>query len=92
MPQDAGDYICQIATLEPREITHTVEILGKFDGALPHEPLQYSRDNELFCYDIEVGLDADCAANEICLALCTMISRLLGSMKLPFAITYFPTL
>jgi hypothetical protein len=30
LPQDAGDYICQIATLEPREITHTVEILGKF--------------------------------------------------------------
>lgn len=29
VPQDAGDYICQIATLEPREITHHVEILGK---------------------------------------------------------------
>lgn len=29
VPQDAGDYICQIATLEPREITHTVEILGE---------------------------------------------------------------
>lgn len=28
-PQDAGDYVCQIGTLEPREITHTVEILGK---------------------------------------------------------------
>lgn len=27
--QDAGDYTCQIATLEPREITHTVEILGE---------------------------------------------------------------
>ncbi|XP_049831756.1 limbic system-associated membrane protein isoform X1 [Schistocerca gregaria] len=25
--QDAGDYVCQIGTLEPREITHTVEIL-----------------------------------------------------------------
>ncbi|GJQ79724.1 hypothetical protein Trydic_g5869 [Trypoxylus dichotomus] len=25
-PQDAGDYVCQIGTLEPREITHTVEI------------------------------------------------------------------
>ena len=30
VPQDAGDYICQIATLDPMEITHTVEILGKF--------------------------------------------------------------
>lgn len=30
VPQDAGDYICQIATMEPREITHTVEILGMF--------------------------------------------------------------
>lgn len=30
VPQDAGDYVCQIATMEPREITHTVEILGKF--------------------------------------------------------------
>lgn len=28
VPQDAGDYICQIATLDPIEITHTVEILG----------------------------------------------------------------
>ncbi|KAJ8912278.1 hypothetical protein NQ315_016776 [Exocentrus adspersus] len=26
-PQDAGDYVCQIGTLDPREITHTVEIL-----------------------------------------------------------------
>lgn len=26
-PQDAGDYICQIGTMEPREITHTLEIL-----------------------------------------------------------------
>lgn len=31
VPQDAGDYICQIATLEPREITHTVEILGELN-------------------------------------------------------------
>lgn len=30
VPQDAGDYVCQIATMEPREITHTVEILGEF--------------------------------------------------------------
>lgn len=30
VPQDAGDYICTIQTLEPIEITHTVEILGKF--------------------------------------------------------------
>lgn len=29
VPQDAGDFVCQIATLNPREITHTVEILGK---------------------------------------------------------------
>uniref|UniRef100_A0A182MDW8 Ig-like domain-containing protein n=1 Tax=Anopheles culicifacies TaxID=139723 RepID=A0A182MDW8_9DIPT len=28
VPQDAGDYICQIAMLDPREITHHVEILG----------------------------------------------------------------
>lgn len=28
-PQDAGDYVCQIGTLEPKEITHTVEILGE---------------------------------------------------------------
>ncbi|EAA07670.5 AGAP002628-PA [Anopheles gambiae str. PEST] len=27
VPQDAGDYICQIAMLDPREITHSVEIL-----------------------------------------------------------------
>lgn len=29
--QDAGDYICQMATMNPREITHHVEILGEFD-------------------------------------------------------------
>lgn len=29
-PQDAGDYICQIGTIEPREITHTLEILGEW--------------------------------------------------------------
>lgn len=28
-PADGGDYICQLATIEPREITHHVEILGK---------------------------------------------------------------
>lgn len=26
---DAGDYICQIGTMVPLEITHTLEILGK---------------------------------------------------------------
>ncbi|KAH1011789.1 hypothetical protein HUJ04_001082 [Dendroctonus ponderosae] len=26
-PQDSGDYVCQIGTLEPREITHTLEVL-----------------------------------------------------------------
>ncbi len=31
VPQDAGDYICTIQTLEPIEITHTVEILGKLN-------------------------------------------------------------
>jgi hypothetical protein len=42
VPQDAGDYICQIATFEPMEITHTVEILGnkkyseKFRAILTH--------------------------------------------------------
>ena len=28
--QDAGDYTCQIATLKPREITHTLEVLGTY--------------------------------------------------------------
>ncbi len=26
---DAGDYICHIATLQPKEITHTLEVLGE---------------------------------------------------------------
>lgn len=43
VPQDAGDYVCQIATMEPREITHTVEILGECFSffstvLLPFEP------------------------------------------------------
>jgi len=29
-PQDAGDYICQLGTIEPKEIVHTLEVLGKF--------------------------------------------------------------
>lgn len=28
-PQDAGDYACQMGTMEPREIIHTLEILGE---------------------------------------------------------------
>jgi hypothetical protein len=32
VPSDAGDYICQIGTLEPREITHHVEILSKLQS------------------------------------------------------------
>jgi hypothetical protein len=31
VPSDGGDYICQIATFEPRELTHHVEILSKKD-------------------------------------------------------------
>lgn len=38
VPQDAGDYICQIATLDPMEIVHTVEILGESNFSL--EPTQ----------------------------------------------------
>lgn len=34
VPQDAGDYVCTIQTLEPIEITHTVEILGKLNNCL----------------------------------------------------------
>lgn len=29
MPQDAGDYVCQLSDEHNRDITHTVEILGK---------------------------------------------------------------
>lgn len=29
VPSDVGDYICQLATFEPREMTHHVEILSK---------------------------------------------------------------
>lgn len=47
VPQDAGDYICQIATLEPREITHTVEILGKFVTCHLSLSLALSRVREL---------------------------------------------
>jgi hypothetical protein len=34
VPSDGGDYICQIATFEPREITHHVEILSKHNTNL----------------------------------------------------------
>lgn len=29
MPQDAGDYVCQISSDDNRDLIHTVEILGK---------------------------------------------------------------
>lgn len=29
MPQDAGDYVCQLADQENRDQIHTVEILGE---------------------------------------------------------------
>lgn len=29
MPQDAGDYVCQISDIENKDQIHTVEILGK---------------------------------------------------------------
>lgn len=31
--QDAGEYNCQIATMEPTEITHTVDILSEYTDA-----------------------------------------------------------
>lgn len=34
VPQDGGEYVCQIATLEPIEITHLVDILGEHREAL----------------------------------------------------------
>lgn len=30
VPQDGGEYVCQIAMLEPIEITHLVDILGRY--------------------------------------------------------------
>ncbi|ERL95047.1 hypothetical protein D910_12317 [Dendroctonus ponderosae] len=36
-PQDSGDYVCQIGTLEPREITHTLEVLEPVDYK-PNQP------------------------------------------------------
>lgn len=34
--QDAGAYSCQIATMTPTEITHTVDILSKCPPAVPN--------------------------------------------------------
>lgn len=48
-PQDAGDYICQIATLEPREITHTVEILGELFGKSAGFVHWMYRDQRVLC-------------------------------------------
>ncbi|KAL1457810.1 hypothetical protein WDU94_008003 [Cyamophila willieti] len=35
---DAGSYQCQIGTLEPKEITHTLEILGDVVVKEDHKP------------------------------------------------------
>lgn len=40
---DAGNYVCQIATLKPREISHTVEILGELSYYIyGHKTYTYS--------------------------------------------------
>jgi hypothetical protein len=33
MPQDAGDYVCQISEGDNRDQIHTVEILGEWQHA-----------------------------------------------------------
>lgn len=43
VPSDFGDYICQIGTLEPREITHHVEILSK-DWILENSFISYVKE------------------------------------------------
>lgn len=45
---DAGNYVCQIATLKPREISHTVEILGKLNFR-EHKIYIYSRYIHTYC-------------------------------------------
>lgn len=42
LPTDAGDYICQIATYEPKEIIHHVEILSKFIFSLLSKRFTFS--------------------------------------------------
>lgn len=39
VPQDGGEYVCQIATLEPIEITHLVDILGRFNTTTPRHAI-----------------------------------------------------
>lgn len=39
VPQDGGEYVCQIATLEPIEITHLVDILGT--SVYPHNTIRW---------------------------------------------------
>lgn len=39
VPQDGGEYVCQIATLEPIEISHLVDILGTYVNWDPFPPL-----------------------------------------------------
>lgn len=41
--QDAGDYVCQIGTLQPREITHTLEVLGNLLKFILIEMKHYHR-------------------------------------------------
>lgn len=53
VPQDAGDYVCQIATLEPREITHTVEILGEYNSEFNDSKHKHKYENNTLCdYDV----------------------------------------
>lgn len=45
VPSDGGDYICQLATFEPREMTHHVEILSKSHVASKEKVLNKKRRN-----------------------------------------------
>lgn len=45
--EDAGDYICQVATMHPIEIVHNVDILGMICSVSHFQFVQCARCNEV---------------------------------------------
>lgn len=53
MPQDAGDYVCQISAKDNKDLVHTVEILGKCKKNIKEfKVFKYSLITRSFCFNV----------------------------------------
>lgn len=52
--EDAGDYICQVATMHPIEIVHNVDILGMIRSASHFQFVHAEMESNLLCNEIHL--------------------------------------